>query len=396
MFEVNDEASRNNSIQFIASPFATTKTFRTVFFEQKEALIQAIQQFDTRTGPWAPERERAHKLVILLEGLPGTGKSSSIKAIANMTQRHLVCLNAAAIKDDNMLARVFRDETLTFMAGGAWRNEVIPHNKRLIVFEDLDCTGNCDWLLDREAKAAKKAEADSDSESGPVLVSVVAPKNKKGKRGRGALSDSESSFRSGPTLGGLLNTLDGVCELNGHIVILTTNRANIFDPALLRPGRVDLRLTMGHMRAADLVAMVQCAYAVKLDEADTDRLSAACPGAQWTASDAQELMQGAKSAGDAVERIEQAGKDRVAALQTVVQHPATASAPCAEPTVDEPPVQRHNERVRRSCPARLDLIRSASDDISCSDLLPMQHMLAARGRGRGKGGKGRVGFAGGA
>jgi hypothetical protein len=108
--------------------------------------------------------------VILLEGLPGTGKSSSIKAIANLTRRHLLCLNAASIRDrdDAMLTRVFRDETLTFTACGQYRNEVVRHNRRLIVFEDLECLGKCDWLMDRAAKA-NKVDTSSEDDS-PILV----------------------------------------------------------------------------------------------------------------------------------------------------------------------------------------------------------------------------------
>ena len=402
MFEVKEDSASHghNALHFLRSPFATTKTFRTVFFEQKEALIEAIRQFESKTGPWAPERERAHKLVILLEGLPGTGKSSSIKAIANMTRRHLVCLNAASIADDAMLARVFRDETLTFMSGGAWRNEVVPHSKRLIVFEDLDCSGNCDWLLDRETKAARKAQtAESDSETSIVLLSAEGPNTKRGNKRGGALSairGSESSWRTGPTLGGLLNTLDGVCELNGHIVILTTNRANIFDPALLRPGRVDLRLSMAYMRAQDLIAMVQCAYASELSGEEAARLTAACSAAQWTASDVQELMQGAKSASEAVERIEQACKHRAAGVQPVAQQPATATAACTEGAAEEQPVQRNAEHVRPFVPAHVNLFRSSSDETSCSAaaLLQLQQLVATRGRGRGR--RARGGFAGGA
>lgn len=47
------------------------------------------------------------------------------------------------------------------------------------------------------------------------------------------------------TLGGLLNGLDGIVTPPGLITIMNTNAADALDPALVRPGRVDLREHFG-------------------------------------------------------------------------------------------------------------------------------------------------------
>jgi chaperone BCS1 len=44
------------------------------------------------------------------------------------------------------------------------------------------------------------------------------------------------------TLSGLLNTLDGVSSSEGRVVVMTTNHVDKLDKALIRPGRVDLRV----------------------------------------------------------------------------------------------------------------------------------------------------------
>jgi len=44
------------------------------------------------------------------------------------------------------------------------------------------------------------------------------------------------------TFSGLLNALDGVVNPDGTVFILTTNHIDRLDPALIRPGRVDLRV----------------------------------------------------------------------------------------------------------------------------------------------------------
>merc|ERR1712087_180008 len=43
------------------------------------------------------------------------------------------------------------------------------------------------------------------------------------------------------TFSGLLNALDGVAGQEGKLVIMTSNRPEQLDEALVRPGRVDLR-----------------------------------------------------------------------------------------------------------------------------------------------------------
>ncbi|KAJ8598655.1 hypothetical protein CTAYLR_003054 [Chrysophaeum taylorii] len=57
------------------------------------------------------------------------------------------------------------------------------------------------------------------------------------------LEDVDRAFVSGAsalTLGGLLNALDGAAATEGRLMVLTTNFADRLDPALVRPGRVDL------------------------------------------------------------------------------------------------------------------------------------------------------------
>lgn len=44
------------------------------------------------------------------------------------------------------------------------------------------------------------------------------------------------------TLQNILEILDGVIEMDGRMIIMTTNKRDILDPALIRPGRIDLDL----------------------------------------------------------------------------------------------------------------------------------------------------------
>jgi chaperone BCS1 len=57
-----------------------------------------------------------------------------------------------------------------------------------------------------------------------------------------ANKDEKKESNAGITLSELLNLLDGVLEQPGRMIIITTNHVDRIDPALLRFGRVDLKI----------------------------------------------------------------------------------------------------------------------------------------------------------
>ncbi|POI30354.1 hypothetical protein CIB84_005895 [Bambusicola thoracicus] len=62
------------------------------------------------------------------------------------------------------------------------------------------------------------------------------------------------------TFSGLLNALDGVASTEARIVFMTTNYVDRLDPALVRPGRVDLKQYVGHCSRGQLARMFQRFY----------------------------------------------------------------------------------------------------------------------------------------
>lgn len=64
----------------------------------------------------------------------------------------------------------------------------------------------------------------------------------------GAAKDSKqhASSLSAVTLSGLLNVLDGFLAPAGVLFVMTTNHVEKLDQALLRPGRIDYKLYLGH------------------------------------------------------------------------------------------------------------------------------------------------------
>lgn len=55
---------------------------------------------------------------------------------------------------------------------------------------------------------------------------------------------------------GLLNALDGVGAQEGRIIVLTTNHREKLDPALIRPGRIDLEIELGNATPSQLQGLL--------------------------------------------------------------------------------------------------------------------------------------------
>lgn len=71
---------------------------------------------------------------------------------------------------------------------------------------------------------------------------------------------SRDEGNKGVTLSGLLNALDGIATPHGLLTILTTNTPDVLDPAIVRPGRVDLVEHFGHATAEQVGRIIQRWY----------------------------------------------------------------------------------------------------------------------------------------
>jgi mitochondrial chaperone BCS1 len=65
---------------------------------------------------------------------------------------------------------------------------------------------------------------------------------------------------------GLLNALDGVCASEGRILVMTTNHPEQLDPALGRPGRVDLEVEVPHADTEQAARMFKTYFPDAVDE----------------------------------------------------------------------------------------------------------------------------------
>jgi hypothetical protein len=139
---------------------------------------------------------------MLFSGPPGTGKSSLIVSLASELHRDIYYLNLGEFKNNRDLRSAFSN---------------VPRNS-IVVMEDIDASSSV--VLDRSTNVRKK----------PI---------------------------KGTTLSTILDVLDGALLAQGIIVIMTSNHPEVLDPALIRPGRIDLHLHLGYATKYQLTKMYQ-------------------------------------------------------------------------------------------------------------------------------------------
>ena len=172
---------------------------------EKERLIRDVQKFRA-------SRQRYRQLGVpyhrgyLLYGPPGTGKTSLVSAVAARFAMSIYLIDVTNFNDRSLASAI---------------NDVPPNS--VILFEDIDC-----------AKSGKARDKQDD----PVRAQL-APGSK----------EKDAADLLGVTLSGLLNVLDGFRAPENVLFVMTSNKIEALDPALLRPGRIDFRLYLG--RATD-------------------------------------------------------------------------------------------------------------------------------------------------
>lgn len=261
--------------------FDTTRSFDNMFFEGKPDIIKKIDFF-LNNKEWYYQKGIPYTLGIGLHGPPGTGKTSFMKSLAMKTNRHIKSISFKLLKTRRHLHDFF------------FENRYCQNNKensigfpqKIIVIEDIDAQG--DVVLDRSKKNKRNSNTNNVSSSNQAInnINVVdmvktiihQEKEKEKENKNENITDGEKNIDKMVmssvlrpmeddliTLDDILNLWDGLEENSGRILVISSNHYNDLDPALTRPGRIDITIEMNNASHEIIAEMYQHLYENAID-----------------------------------------------------------------------------------------------------------------------------------
>lgn len=166
-------------------------------------LFNSIKQFIENKETYK-KLNYPYNYCALLYGVPGSGKTSTILAIASELKRNVYYINLSQMTTSELF-RAFNDD---------------PRNT-IFVFEDIDALSYSATNTRSNTSSSKDKDADDEECSGKQMLGI-------------SLSD-------------ILNLTDGLLASDGTICLFTTNHIEKLDPAFLRAGRMNKTVEFTYM-----------------------------------------------------------------------------------------------------------------------------------------------------
>jgi hypothetical protein len=181
--------------------------------KDKERILNKVKQFNSAETIDRYHRCGVlHKMVCLLHGVPGGGKTSFVTAIASELNYDIASFTFDPKTTDSKLNKLISN---------------LP-DKTILVLEDMDCL-----FKDRK---------------------------------------ENDGHKNAITLSGILNVLDGLNSKEGMIVFITTNHKEfLYDPALIRPGRVDISMKFENIKIPQVKEMYKVFMEKSFDETHMEK-----------------------------------------------------------------------------------------------------------------------------
>lgn len=220
-----------------ASRYKKTKPINNVILRKdvKELIINDLDSFIS-SEDWYNNVYIPYKRGYIFYGPPGTGKTTLALSIASYTKRRIYCMNLSCLDDDSRIPRLFTD--------------MRPNS--ILLIEDIDKIFSGRDNVDEKSKI---------------------------------------------TFSTFLNCMDGAFSQHGIITIITTNHIDKLDSALIRTGRIDVKIEVPRPKKEEIQSYLSLFYneEVSMEMENNNNL---------TMSDIQEVcLQNRDSYHDAINQI---------------------------------------------------------------------------------------------
>ena len=250
------------SIYFDEFPMEHNKDLKiNIFFENKDKLINYIKPFVYDKNETINIGEEAYKRSgftfkagLLFYGYPGCGKTSTIKAILSYTNRHGIIVNLNKVKTCEELQNIFRKRI--------FNGKQLNGKQLCFILEDCDAFDNN--IIQSRDKKHNENDQKNQFESNELsqIAKIMEMSNTSNVK---LLNQSDNDSLN---LSCFLNILDGIIELHGIMIIMTTNHPEKIDNALIRPGRFDFKYEFKRASKKIIKEMLQFKYELSEKEVD--------------------------------------------------------------------------------------------------------------------------------
>lgn len=208
------------------------RTFNDTFIPaDQERLIKDSLDHFVASRDWYKKNRIPYHFGFLLYGAAGTGKTSVSQAIADYLGAELYVLSGDGLGE-------LKQSLNTYIS----KNAIDKNVYRVICIEDIDC-------------GFSKSSTDIATE---MFMNRITDSVE--DRIRGGHSSSGNNRTTG--LADILNCFDGIHAPENAIYVLTTNHIDKLDPALIRPGRIDVKIEIPTVTAETLTRFIETHYDV--------------------------------------------------------------------------------------------------------------------------------------
>jgi hypothetical protein len=230
-------------------PIYPDRSFDNIVSKYKTPLLAHLEQFqNTNSGKALFNGFGSYNLGVMIYGLPGTGKTSFMKAICNHLKRDGYIYDMRTVKTNSQFKQIFKQV-----------------EKGVYIFDEFDCIQG---VVNRENKEeTESTNDDHKKELKDKLLTLLAIQHKESKDTQNITKEIEGVKKELKQLDEMLNletlltVLDGPCEMRNRVIVAATNYIDRIDPALLRPGRFDVKIKLEEFDDEETIELLEKMFA---------------------------------------------------------------------------------------------------------------------------------------